>query len=184
MKIKKSGYTLLETIAVLAIIAILVTAATAAVAQRLALARADADENRLYRMLLFARQSAVLRGTAVIFCGRVHNSCISRGGRETAVLSTGADGAAESLLQGARLADTEAWLEFRGAFGAGQLRFAPDGAASGAGSWIYCPGSGREALRRRVVVNPAGRIYPAGDRDGDGRKDGTQGADLCRPSAP
>jgi len=184
MEADRAGFTLLEVITVLAIIAILSATAAIGLAGRMALARADTAENHLYRTLVFARQSAVLRGIPVIFCALADGSCIARGGREMAALAAGPGGGQGVVLQRVGLADTKAWLEFRGALGAPQLRFAPDGTVAGAGSWIYCPGNRRKTLRRRVVVNQAGRIYPAGDRDGDGQKDGTEGEAFCRQVPP
>ncbi len=178
----KGGYTLLEMVIALAIVSVLSAAATAALAGRIALARAEADENRLYRTLAFARQSAILYGIPVLFCSLAEDgSCVTKGGREAAVLAAGPKDGQEILLLRAKLADTKAWLEYRGAFGREQLRFAPDGTAAEAGSWIYCPGNGRASLRRRVVVNQTGRIYPAGDRDDNGQRDGTEGKGTCRP---
>ena len=148
---RETGYSLLESMTVLAIISVLAIAATANVFSNQEALRVDQGLRSLYSLSQAARQLAITQAREVL----VEQS--PNGWR---------------IRNGAIAHPVQA--EFRG-FRGSSVRFYPDGSSDN-GSWLLCIPPYQHP--RALVLSKTGRARATQDKDGDGRDEGANGKPI------
>ena len=159
------GFTLIESLLVLAIVALLVSAASGldTLLERERRVQAVLD---LRRSLSFARTAAVNRQLRITLCALdAQADCAgSWQGRDFAIF---VDRNRNRRLDDGEALRREHWsasrgqLTWRAALGRSYLVFKPGGDTAQNGSFLYCPQVGDKRRATRVVINRAGRHYVA-----------------------
>ena len=148
---RETGYSLLESMTVLAIISVLAIAATANVFSNQESQRVDQGLRSLYSLSQAAHQLAITQAREVL----VEQS--PNGWR---------------IRNGAIAHSVQA--EFRG-FRGSSVRFYPDGSSDN-GSWTLCIPPYQHP--RALVLSKTGRARVTQDKDGDGRDEGANGKPI------
>ena len=148
---RETGYSLPESMTVLAIISVLAIAATANVFSNQEALRVDQGLRSLYSLSQAARQLAITQAREVLV-EQSPNGWRIRGG------------AIAHPVQ----------AEFRGFLGS-SVRFYPDGSSDN-GSWLLCIPPYQHP--RALVLSKTGRARATQDKDGDGRDEGANGKPI------
>jgi len=178
------GLTLIEILAALAIAAVLAGLAGGSMQSLVKAFRADATLDSFATVLASARSTAIVFGSSVRVCPGRDGRCAPRNQWHEGAL-------AFTDLDGDRLVDrderliashpgfergTLRWRSFRNR---ADLVFAPTGLTDWVnGSFLYCPHSGEARHARMLIINTAGRVRHATDRNGDGVREDASGRPL------
>lgn len=179
------GVSLLELLVALLIAAVLLQLAVPAWSTFLGNQRAVAAINTLIAGVQLARTSAVVQGVTVTFCPRNGAACgtrsdWSRGGWIFADANRNARiDEGEVVYGGLPALDGGATLQWRAFRNRSYLQFRPNGLTDWQnGTFLYCPADGDTRFARAIILNAAGRVRRAPDRDRDGIAEDAQGRPL------
>ncbi|HUH37028.1 MAG TPA: GspH/FimT family protein [Spongiibacteraceae bacterium] len=162
LPVRCQGITLLELLMALAILAML-AAATPAVDQWISRNRATSEMLEMYRLVQYARSTAVHRNEVVTLCGSPDGALCSRDWHlpELLVFIDQNDNrlldAGDTPLRRTRLPGGD-W-HWRASAGRDYLRFRSDGSAVEWGRLTQCPQHPRSATASQLVLNRVGRAY-------------------------
>ena len=178
-----SGLSLIELMIALGVAALLASLASPGFARFIAGQRATATMNDFAAAIAIARSTAIIRRSHVVLCPGTE-----RCGRR----NSWQDGAlvfADDNRNGRRDADERLitrvpgfehgsvrWRSFRNRTA---IRFTPRGLTDWQnGHFVYCPANGDARAARMLIVNVAGRVRVARDKDHNGIREGADGRDL------
>ncbi|MCB1684709.1 MAG: GspH/FimT family pseudopilin [Pseudomonadales bacterium] len=179
------GVSLIELLVALLIAAVLLQLALPAWSTFQGNRRAVAAINTLIASVQLARTSAVVQGVTVTFCPRSGAACGSRadwtqGGLIFADANRNARiDEGEVVYGGLPPLDGGATLQWRAFRNRSYLQFRPSGLTDWQnGSFLYCPADGDARFARAIILNVAGRVRRAPDRNQDGIAEDAQGRPL------
>lgn len=179
------GYTLTEILAVLALIAVLAGLLGPSFEGLVNSTRASATLNSFATVLAAARSTAVVFGTPVRVCPGQSGRCTDRNRWHEGTLAFTDLDHDRVLDADERIVATHPgfergtmrWRSFRNR---ADLVFVPSGLTDWLnGSFLYCPASGNNRQARMLIVNTAGRVRHAMDRNGDGVREDASGRPLA-----
>lgn len=185
----RAGLTIVELLVGLAVVAALCALALPAMRQFVETQRATAAVNQLIGTVQFARSAAVTASATVTLCPSGDGArCGTRDAWHAGSLvfedldGDGRRGQRERVLRhfpalppGSRVY----WKSFRNR---SYLSFTPTGLTAWQnGHFRYCPHDADPRHIREIVINPQGRVRRAGDRDGDGVVEDTEGRPVRCP---
>lgn len=179
------GFTLTELLIALLIAGVMIGIALPAWSSFLASSRAAATLNSFATVLATARSASIRFGTTVRVCPGRDGQCSGRNAWHEGTLAF-VDEDAD------RRVDPEEWLiAVHPGFVQGTLRwrsfrnrtdlvFAPTGLTDWLnGSFLYCPASNDARQARMLIINVAGRMRHAMDRNADGYREDASGKPLA-----
>lgn len=184
----RRGFTLVELMAVLAVVAVLMSFALPSFQRLLSAQRGAAAMNQMVAAVHAARSLAVTSGRMTTLCPGAEGACVGRNQWHRGALifiDDNANGeldgdeqvnrALPPLTPGERIY----WRSFRNR---SYLQFRPRGHTRWQnGHFLYCPPDADATLARMAVLNAAGRLRIARDRDGDGIAEDASGDPLECP---
>ncbi len=179
------GVTVFELLVVLAIAAVLGSLAAPSMLSLVQQQRATAAINAITGLVQQARHAAATYRVTVTLCAASKNTCLGRdqwhqgvvvfadhNGNGSIERDETVFGRAAALPAGARIY----WRSFRNRK---LLRFRSTGLTDWQnGHFKYCPADGNVSYARQIVINAAGRVRAAPDRDGDGVREDVRGRAL------
>lgn len=178
------GFTLVESLVVLAISSILTFVAVGFWNNLQLRMESRTVITLLANSLADARNTAISRQIPVAMCGSRNASNCDNLWQEGVLVFLDVDGSGKpsansDILGFYRIQTRNGRIDWRG-FGAGSsLRFDSFGRASASnGSFTYCPGNNQRSYARQVVINRGGRVRYSRDRDGDGIHEDASGNPL------
>jgi len=186
------GLTLVELLATLAVAAVLLGVALPAMRHLLDQQRAGAAINQVAGAIHFARVSAIEGRRTVSLCPSPAQEpdadCAGRDQWPVGMLvfadrnGNGRRDAGDATLRRLPALPRGAVLRWRSFRNRSYLQFLPSGLTPWQnGHFLLCLPGGDARLARMLVVNAAGRLRQARDRDGDGVREDVQGRPLdCR----
>jgi type IV fimbrial biogenesis protein FimT len=179
------GLTLIEILAVLAVTAVLAGLLGGSLETLVTSSRASATLNSFATVLATARSTAIVFGTSVRVCPGRDGQCASRNTwHQGALAFTDLDNDrvvdADERLIASHPGFTRGIMRWRSFRNRTDLVFAPTGLTDWLnGSFLYCPDSGEARHARMLIINTAGRIRHAMDRNRDGVREDASGRPLA-----
>ncbi len=181
---RESGLTLLELIFVVALLSIFAAMAAPPLGGII-------EQRKSAEIARTLREAVEFTRAAAIGSGGLATLCRSRDGRSCG--GTWADGMIVFLdADGERVPENQAALlrVFRFPSPSGAIRWRSFGnrqylqmtalgfTRNQSGNFTYCPDNGDSRLARQLIINAAGRIREAEDRDGDGLREDSAGRPI------
>lgn len=181
---KSNGFTLVESLFVIAVFSILATMATSFLGSLQLKMEGRTAISLLASSLADARNTAISRQVAVATCGSRNASACDNLWQEGVLVFLDPDGnnkpsSASDILGFYRIETNKGNITWKG-FGAGSgLRFDRYGRASASnGSFTYCPGNKENQYARQIIINRGGRVRYSRDKNGDGIHEDASGSAL------
>ncbi len=182
------GFTLIELMITAAVAALLLGFGLPSFARLLADQRGAAALNQMIGAVAFARAEAIVRQQVMTLCPARAGVCLGRQQWHQGAMAFADDDGDGRLDPGERVGRVFPalhdgahiyWRSFRSR---SYLQFRPRGYTRWQnGSLLYCPPDNDPTLARLAIVNAAGRIRVARDRDGDGIVENAGGDDVTCP---
>jgi len=183
------GFSLLELVIALAVASLLVAMAAPAAQYMVGNSRANSAINDLARTIALARSAALTYQRRIKLCPGSENACGARNTWADGMLVFADDdydqrlGERELII--ARVSGTThgrfTWRSFRNR---SELIFTAHGLTDWLnGSFLYCPDDSDPRHARMLILNTAGRMRHAQDRNRDGTREDASGRPLsCTPA--
>lgn len=178
------GFSLLELVITLAVAGILATVAVPAAERLVDKTRADTAINDLARAIALARSAALTYQRQVKLCPGTGNACGARNSWADGMLVFADDDGDRTLdedelfiahIHGA----THGRLTWRSFRNRSELLFTAYGLTDWVnGSFLYCPDDNDSRQARMLIINTAGRMRHAQDRNRDGIREDASGRPL------
>lgn len=184
---KQEGFTLIQLIICLVIIAVVTALSFPAWRPIIEKSKHQAAAYRIYRFFQFARSSAVYQRHTLTACAsRDRISCIVSNDWSQSDLilfidhnQNGERDTDESVIRHLSLASLEAQLQWRSFGNKHYLQWQSNGMSYYQnGNFLYCPKDKNPRHAFMLIVNAAGRMYFANDRDADGIVEDSEGRNI------
>ncbi len=178
------GYSLLELVVALSVAGLLMTVAAPTAQHMVASTRASSAINDLARVISLARSAALTHQREIKLCPGRDDACGMRNSWADGMLVFSDDDndqrAGEDELIVARVTGAAhgqiTWRSFRNR---SELVFTAHGLTDWLnGSFLYCPDDGNPRHARMLILNTAGRMRHAQDRNRDGIREDASGRPL------
>jgi prepilin-type N-terminal cleavage/methylation domain-containing protein len=186
---RSAGFTLIELLLAMALLGILLTFGTPDLRRWHREARSEALLMELGRLLSEARSTAATQAVPVTLCAtRVPPKCDSSW-QQQLLLFTDHNGnrvfereAGDTVLRLWTQPAAQGRLSLHNFPARPSLQFLPSGFTNGeSGNFTWCPDEEEPAAIRQLIFTRTGRTRLAQDRDGDGIREGADGAPLSCP---
>jgi prepilin-type N-terminal cleavage/methylation domain-containing protein len=176
------GYTLLELLIVLAIVAILAISAMPGWGRTLQARAGEVAIHELARAMNLARSEAVANGSLVTLCRSTNGTTCNGNWEDGMLLFTDANG--DRVINGddrvlRRSGRVDGSLQLRSYPNRQYVQFTPLGFTNKQnGNFTWCPVGRDVELAQQLVFSQSGRARFARDTNGDGVREGADGAPL------
>lgn len=181
---KRSGFTLLELMVVIAVVGILAGMSMPGLSTMLQTNAAETLLNDLARTMSMARASAVSRGQLVTLCRSADKKSCSGEWHSGMLVFLDRDGdrivdAGEEVLHVTSAATMPGTLKLRSFPNKQYLQFTPAGLINNqTGNFTWCPADNDARQAQQLIFNITGRVRFAVDADHDGLREGADGKPL------